>query len=225
MTFLELVNRLKQENGVSGPAYTTLAGISREGQRLKDWIATAWSELQGERPDWLWMKTPFSFQTIDGKQSYSPADMSLPRFNRLQKDSCRIYRTTDGPAGELFLKHTGYPEFRDFYLFGSLRIIKAHPTAITVDPQKNVLLGFTPDDTYTVNGEYYPKPQILSADTDTPEMPEEYHLSIVYFAMQTYGLFESAQEQLVAGKIGGGKLLSRLRLEQTPSIGIGGGFL
>ena len=171
------------------------------------------------------MRTPFSFNTVASQQSYSPTDTSLPRFNRLQKDSCRIYRTSDGAAGELFLEHMGYPEFRDYYLFGAKRAVEARPLSIAVDPSKNILLGFTPDAIYTVNGEYYVKPQVLSADTDTPEMPEEYHLAIVYFAMQNYGLFESAAEQLAAGRSGGGKLLSRLRLEQSPNITIGGGFL
>jgi hypothetical protein len=83
------------------------------------------------------------------------------------------------------------------------------------------MLGSLPDDVYKIMGEYQTKATNLVADTDVPEMPEAYHLMIVYKAMQSYGLYEAAPEVLSRGQIEYQKLLTQIEREQIPDVYLG----
>jgi len=50
-------------------------------------------------------------------------------------------------------------------------------------------------------------------------------MAIVYKAMQKYGLFEVANEQVAAGKEGYDKMLSRMLAEYTPMVMTVGSFI
>jgi hypothetical protein len=57
MTFVELVERLRMECGVSGPTIETVQGsLPREIARLKAWTITAWDAIQRKHPDWVFMR-------------------------------------------------------------------------------------------------------------------------------------------------------------------------
>ena len=68
-----------------------------------------------------------------------------------------------------------------------MRTTFSRPTVISFEPDKGIAFGPIPDIVYHINGEYYKKPIEFSADTDTPRIPERYHMLIVYKAMQYYG--------------------------------------
>jgi hypothetical protein len=135
-------------------------------------------------------------------------------------DSFRIYLKSAGVANEIFLSQIDYSSFRDFYLTGTRRTNQARPTTITVTPSKDLALGFIPNDVYTVTGEYYHKPVTLAADADTPTMPERYHMLIVYRAMEKYGLFEAAQEQVTIGQQYYSEMMARMQFDQAPAFGL-----
>ena len=226
MDFIGLINRAKSECGIAGNPITALTGNSNEMIRLAGWVSTAWQDVQTERQDWRFMRKPFTVNTVADVQSYSPASASISDYSKWKDDSFRIYRTADGVDNEQFLTHwEDYSEFRDYYLFSSLRSQRSTPTDIVIDPDDNLLLGFTPDDVYTVVGEYYRKPQELTLATDTPIIPSEFHMIIVYETMISYGYFNVASEQLSRGREKLAKLKSRLLQKYSPIIGIGDSFI
>lgn len=222
MTYIELVNRCKSECGIAGNPITLLTGNSNEITRLAGWVSSAWVDIQQERQDWRFMRKPFTVNTVANTQSYSASDASISDFSKWKDDSFRIYRTADGEDNEQFLTHwKDYSEFRDFYLFSSLRSQRGQPNDIVIDPDDNLLLGYTPDDIYTVIGEYYRSPQVLTLATDTPIIPSEFHMIIVYETMISYGYFNVASEQLSRGREKLAKLKSRLLQKYSPTIGVG----
>jgi hypothetical protein len=162
--------------------------------------------------------------TLAGKQSYSVGsgatyDINLSDFAKWRSDSFRSYLKSAGIATQIILsQYYNYSDFRDFYLLGSRQLVTARPLYITVAPDRSLVLGFTPNDIYVVTGEYYRTPQVLSADADIPLMPDRFHMAIVYKAMMKYGLFESAAEQIEAGKAGYSMIANRLMAEYTPII-------
>ena len=165
--------------------------------------------------------------TLLGKQSYSLAEIGIEStFASWRNDSFRQYLQSAGIATQIILQqYYNYSEFRDFYLLGSRQLVTGRPLYVTVAPDKSVLFGFTPNDIYVTSAEYYRTPQILSADTDEPLMPARYQMMIVYLAMQKYGLFEAAQEQIQAGQAGYNKLMNRMRIEYTPMTMATGSFI
>lgn len=226
MTFLQLVNSLKQETGVAGADFSTVSGLTKEPKRLADWIAQSWLEIQMERTDWDFMRKAVTFNTVDGQQQYHVGDgldIDIDDFGSWRNESFRSYIQSAGVATEIILtQYYSYSGFRDFYMLGSRRLVTGRPLYITINPNdRSLLLGFTPNDIYVVSGEYFQTPQVLTADADEPIMPSRYHMAIVYKAMMKYGLFMSAQEQITAGQQGYSMLFNRMINDQTPIVQIG----
>lgn len=226
MTFLELVNRLKQETGVSGDDLTTLVGVVKEQKRLKDWINRAYQEIQLHRQDWDWLRKTATFNTVADQQVYhvgSGLDIDVSDFGYWRNGSFRSYLQSAGVGTEVILEqYLDFAQFRDYYLLGSRKLVTGRPLYYTINPaDKAILLGFTPDNVYVVEGEYFRAPHELSADADEPLMPPRYHMAIVYLAMVKYGMFEAAGEQIEAGRSGYSMLLHRMLADQTPIVQVG----
>lgn len=226
MNFLELCSRLGTESGVSG-SISTVTGVTGEWSRIVNWIQQAWVEIQEENPEWNWMRKPVSFDTIANQSTYTPtsAPISLTDFASWREDSFRIYLTSAGVGTEWLLPFRDYNSFRDYWLLSSRKITYARPTEITVAPNKDLILGLAPDSIYTVSGEYYKQPVILSADADTPDMPSRFHMAIVYRAMMFYGGYESASDAYSRGESQYKAMMNNIRYDQMPSITRGGSLI
>jgi hypothetical protein len=226
MTFLQIVQRLRQECGVPGDGPNTVLNQVRELKRLVDWASQAYIELQEEEAEWEWMRTSTTFNTTAGKNSYNPlTELNLTQFGHWRNYSFRIYLTSAGFGNQILLSQCDYNTFRDYYLYGIRQTTQARPTVITVAPDRSLFLGLVPNDVYTVSGEYYRTPQILDEDIDVPEIPSRWHMAIVYKAMIKYAMFESAPEVLAAATENYNKMLNRIRREQMPPITIGMPFV
>ncbi len=196
-TYLELVNRARQEGGASGAALSSLGGVlSQESQRFKNWIDDAWRRLQIEFHDWQFMRADFTLPLVAATQEYDFTDASLTSFRRWKQDSFRIYLTASGVGAESWLTYLPWEDFRDRYLFGAQRAVQGAPVHFTVKPDKTLAFGPVPDDAYTVLGEYYKAPSTLVADGDEPTIAEEHHMLLVWYALRDYALYESAPEVL-----------------------------
>ena len=222
MTFLKLVQRLRQECAVSGQAPATLKDQPADIQRLTNWVNTAWLDVQLLQEDWFFMRSSFSFPTVARQFTYTPVGVGLSSFSTWKKDSLRIYPTASGPGGETFLPWMQYDSWRDCYQFGSLRTSYQRPNVFSIDPQHNIVLGATPDGVYTINGEYYTQPLELVAETDVPSIPSQYQMLIVYRAMMYYGAYEAAPDVTAMGKVEFDKLMARLRRHEMDTILFGG---
>lgn len=221
LSFLQMVQRLRQEAGVSGSPPTTVVGQSGEFKRLVDWVSTAWMDLQNERRDWFFMRQAVSFNTVATQQSYTAAQAGISTFGNFKLDSFRQYRVAAGVASEYYLDYMPYDVFRETHLFGSMRTRTQLPLNFTVDPQKNFVIGPIPDDIYNINGEGYAMPTELALDADRPTLPPQYHMMLVWRALMHYGTYEAAQEAFSRGKEGYDSMKRQLMIDQLPTFTIG----
>lgn len=91
MNFLQIVNRVRQNCGVSGADYVTTAGLQGEGLRLCNWVAEAYQSIQAMREDWQWMRKTIAFPTMTGRATYSAALMGITDFGMWARDTWRNY--------------------------------------------------------------------------------------------------------------------------------------
>ena len=228
MNLLALVNRMRRECGVATSDLTTVVGASGESQRITDWVVQAWTEIQEEHPEWNWLRSTVSFDTIANQFEYTPTDaipvgIALTDFGSWDEESFRIYLTATGTPDEMFLEYRDYANFRDLYQFSSFRTTYMRPLSLAVRPNdKALLLGPTPDTVYTVVGEYFTSPVELALDADTPAMPSRFHMAIVYRAMQSYALYEAAPEVMTRGQTGYNEMLKRIEFDQLMPVTTGG---
>lgn len=227
MNFLQLVAKTHQKIGAAGPAPTTVTGQTGEMKDIIDWVQEAWHLIQAEEPFWKWMRQDFAFQTTAGQSAYLP-NVVAPQTGVmdwamwLTHDSWRAYKTAAGRADESFLVCWDYQIYRDTFDFGLQSQISQKPTVFSIrDRDSAILLGNTPDDVYTITGQYQQAPIELEDDEATPGMPVRFHMAIVYRAMMLYASFESAPEVYADGETEYNKLMAALRLDQLDEINFG----
>tara|TARA_R110000868_G_scaffold319759_1_gene580702 strand:+ start:5254 stop:5964 length:711 start_codon:yes stop_codon:yes gene_type:complete len=234
MDFLELCQRTSRECGASGAMTTTVDQVGTF-QNIVDWVGTAWEDLQTQHDDWWWMRSSnlngagMSFTTVSAQSAYplgsgaGTVGVTAANFGKWVKDSFRCYTTTVGFSNELPLDQISYDVWRNAYMMGSMRSVTTRPVVIAEGPGKALFLGPPPNALYTITGDYFTAPSVMSDDTDEPTgLPDQYHMLIVYKAMESYGMFEAASEVVTRAQKESRKYLNRLEVLQLPTVHFAG---
>lgn len=223
-TYLQLGQDLHREARYAGLAPTTLQNQLGQSADIAAWIKDAWSDIQRDydgRWKFLWRK--FTFNTVASTDTYAygavtdvDAAGAITRFHAWEiagrREIPKIYLTSAGVSTERFLIFIDWDAFEQIYNIGTQNA--AMPVHISIDPQDRLVLGPTPNDIYTVTGDFWRSPQELSADSDEPECPAHFHKAIVYQAMAKYGYSNVAQEAIMRANSEGGRLMAALRKNQ-----------
>lgn len=234
MNYLGLGQRLVRECGISG-TLLTMQNQTGEMARVVDWIGTAWEELQSEHDDWDFLRSSnilglgASFATVAGQASYplgtgaGTCGISVATFGKWDRETFRNYTTTVGTSNETPLDWMPFDNWRDAYMLGANRSVQTRPVAFAIGPDKSICLGPPPNALYTITGDYFRAPTIMSDDTDVPTgLPVRWHMDIVYRAMLMYAGYESAPEVLQRGNSGHSKLAAQMEAQYTPEIAFAG---
>ncbi|MBF0260291.1 MAG: hypothetical protein HQL97_00465 [Magnetococcales bacterium] len=225
MTFLQLVQRLRQECGVSGTGPVTTIAQVGEYKRLVDWIVEAWLEIQGLRPDWKFLRTSTSWATIADQYAYTPLQCGIAAdtFGAWVRHEMRQYNTAAGLRSEMPVYYMPYDRWRRQYNLGGLRDHAGPPREFAVAPDQSLVLGPKPPVGYTMTGDYYKAPVTLTLNADVPALPPGFsHMIIVYAAMMKYAAYESSAEVYAEGERGYTPLLCRLEVGQLEEITLQG---
>lgn len=161
-TLLALTNEVLRRAGQTEVA--TVTGSRAPALQVKDFINAIYFEmLQFLKVDRLLKQT--TLDTLAGMSAYSPAaDADL---NAIAPDS-----VMEADSG-ILLKRVDYSYPLKFGVSATGR-----PDSWYVQGD-NLMLYPVPDTIYTIRYHYYVKPQTLSADADTTELPEEWEKTLV----------------------------------------------
>ena len=230
-TFLEIVNDVARESGISGAAASVSAVTGQTGQALRfvEWVAQSYKSIQGRHYNWRWLRSRFTVNTTSGDDEYAGTDCTDSRLSAVITrfkswipyddnggPNCKIYLTSGGVGGERWLQMMPWSHFRAIYRIGSQN--NGAPAYFSIDPQNNLVLGPKPDAVYTIQGEYQMSAQVLAANGDTPEMPSDYHDLIVFEALARYARFSAAPEVLAQAEREASRLTRQLEANQLPQI-------
>jgi hypothetical protein len=226
VTYIQLIQRLWQEAGASGtsPGPTTVTGATGETLRLANWIAEAWMEIQRKHRDWGWMRSSASFTTVAGQMQYplgsgaGTVGVTAATHGMWAVGTGRSYVTATGNTSEAFVDPIDYDVWRDHWNFGGFRSSRARPYEVAVAPDKSLCLGPNVDSIYTVTHDYFTAPVALSADADTPSMPDRFHMAIVWRALMEYGSYENAPEAYDRGEKNFKSLMRELEADRLPQM-------
>ena len=234
MNRLQLCNSLMVECAIPGPMQTTL-NQTGELARVVGWIDQAWNDVQTEHDDWNWMRSSVllgggaSFATVAGQAFYplgtgaGTSGIQLANFAKWAKGTFRNNTTATGFLDEIFMDQIPYDAWRDGYMYGAQRTVQTRPMAVAIGPGEEVCVGPPPNGLYTVTGDYFRAPTVMSSDTDTPTgLPAAQHMIIVYRAMWKYAGYEAASEVYQTGKENWGIMLAQLEAIKMPEVRVGG---
>jgi hypothetical protein len=229
-TYLQLCQKLRRQAGsVAGTGPVTVLSQTGQLQKIVEWTQDAWLEIQGKHDNWFWMRSSFTLNTVGGTDTYAfgaatdtRAGATITRFKRWWADD-PYWRFTGflaagGVGAQYWLNWMPWNDFRQIYKFGNQQTVQGPPAHVTVDPDRQIVLGPIPDAVYTIRGDYQRGPQILAANGDTPDMPEAYHDLIVYRAMEKAGADSIGAEVFQRGVYEGNRMLRQLEMNQLPMI-------
>lgn len=224
-TYLELAQDFHEETVDSGTISTVVSQTGQAGRAAR-WIKDAWTELQLDRQDWKWMRKSFTVNTVASTAAYAYGDCTdtetsspIARFSRWYRNSFKCYLQSDGVATEYPLMWMSWDRFRRIYQYGAQT--DGMPVSVSQSPNGDFVIGPAPDDVYVVSADYHLGAQILAADADEPEMPDQYHKLIVYEAMAKYGGRNIAPEAMIRANAEGGRLRFNLEQNQLPALTYG----
>lgn len=226
MTFLELCQRTAVECGIT----RSLSAVTGQSGRMLDvvnWVNTAWEMIQNKHPNWHFMRSGFTLNTIAADGDYPPDEFTdtrstalISNFSSWILDSFKIYDSTVGVAEQAPFRHIGYPRFIDHYRTGA--VATNRPAAFTVRPYDSaILLGPAPNGIFVLTGEYWRAASAMAANGDEPGMPAQFHMAIVWQAVQLYAMNEEAPTLIATSGNSLATYMSRLENNQLPEIEFG----
>lgn len=226
MNLLQLANRALLEFGVTTQPLTTTVGQVGEIGLLISQLQSAWIDIQADHQDWDFMLASTSFETVAGQAVYThDTDIGLTDFGKWDTDTFRNYVTSVGDISEVFMDVVPYDTWRNSYQYGALRYTQSRPLQFTVTPEKAIGLGPVPTSDYTVTCNYFKAPSELASDTSSPSMPSQYHMAIVYRAMISWGMYQSAGELVQRGREEFDKTMRRLAIDRLPQMQFSGALV
>lgn len=199
MNFLQLVNRTKSEAGISGHGLVTVEGQTGEMARLIDWVRTAYVEIQNMQP-WNWLWQPLAHVLTLGKSVYSPTvDFGVQPLD-WRPDRFYLYEPGKGRGSRWRVPRL------DWRLFDAQtpEPRPGVPLVLAIKPNRDIAFSALPDRALVFEGEFRYTPEVLIENTDTPSMPEQYHMAIVWKAVMLYAQYEEATTlyQLAGAQLG-----------------------
>lgn len=234
MNKLQLVQRYARDIKMTTIPDTTVVSAStpRDWQRAYDYIDEAWLDIQTEREDWDWMLSSrslgggASFPTVANQFTYElgvgagTIGIAENTFRAWKERTFRCYLTSIGTRDEQYLGDQDFDVWQNTWEFNANRQAPSRPTVVAIGPRDSLSLGPAPDAAgYTITGDYWLKATQMAADADVPtNLPEEYHLAIVYGAMKKYGGRAPAPEIFQVGDMEYARYMNMLTNWRLPRL-------
>jgi hypothetical protein len=218
VNLLELAKRLHRESLRSGAGPVAIEGSTKEVLRLFDWISDAWYDLQIEPRDWKWMRRDADVPLTIGQREYTASNFALTDFRRWlapSDDRCaRVYPVANPSSVTALVPSGSYDRFLTDFV--DVPPKDGAPHHWIISPTESILIAPAPDAAYRFKAAYQSKPFRLEVETDEPDMPEEFHLLLVWRALMELASIDAATEVYVRAKANHDALRSDLISDQGP---------
>lgn len=221
-TFLQLCIDVSRESGAVGRAPSAVTGQTGRQEKVVSWTREAWRNLQLSQPNWAWMRKTFTGSLNVGVGSYSAITFGITeRFGGWISDQpnyrpMSLYNPSIGIKDEANITEISFEQWRRSYDIGEQTLQK--PTRYCIAPDRTLRFGAIPDATYIVRGEYRAAPQELMANNDVPELPEEFHMIIVWAAIMLMAKHDESVTGLQAAVDTYKPMLYQLQESQLPMV-------
>lgn len=201
MNVIEICQRIHREAGFSGTGPTSLSGNVGQHQHVVDWLQQVWIELQNEHP-WKWMRKTKQFTLTSGKGNYTLADLTLRStddeknaLGRWYMKRAHIWKTSEGYDSHGWLRFLSREQWNYHYRYRS--VSDDTPQFWTILDDRSVQLVPAPSSSdWTVALDYFRRPYKWKEDTTddsaVPDLPEEYHMLLVWLALRNETIHDEA---------------------------------
>lgn len=221
MKYVELVDALRREGGVSGVPggkITTLQGsLPAEIERIKYWIRDAWRDIQTEQTNWRFLFREAAHPIPQYTSVIYPPEFEARTVAEWDPCTARIGPVGHGRHRSHPLIVENYRDMRDWMQTHPGH--RAMPCRLSIHPRTEAIhLSPIADKEYEFFYDYWRVPQDLDEDNEEPIMPDRFHMLIVWRAIERYGSYQVAPDVLQRAERYGGQLMSALMHDQLPPL-------
>lgn len=220
MNFIGLVRETWVESGRSGAGPGSVTQISGDALRITACVRDAWLAIQAMPRNWRWMRRTAAV-ALPAQMSHATTAFDATRLSHFVDES-EEYRPTaylaSNPANEWPLRQLDWERFRSMFVVGQHQ--PGPPQLWSVDDQGQLRIGPTPNQGYTYRFDYVVTPQVLAADTDTPEMPAQFHPAIKWRAVMQRSLQDNDASTYDRARVHYEEIESALISRQGERIGV-----
>lgn len=181
MNFLQICRDVRLKTGLQGTGPSTVVSASGIEELLVGAVKDAYDNIQNFREEWRWLL---------GREDVTLPDSSTER--NLSQALGPSYRFKKWYKSRFYAKKTGedsyYPvywmDWEDF-IYYNINITDAQDLRyFSIRPEDKAIVYPLLNGEHTLKVEYQKSNQVLSADTDVPELPLDFHRLIVYAAVE-----------------------------------------
>lgn len=185
-TFSQLYN-----DGLRLADQTSGGGSALAKQIIQDGINESYSEISSIR-DWKTLENNTTVSAVSGTEEYTPITNSttIPRIRRIE--------SVKDETNKLFISEERRENFEKMYPYvastdtGTPSIW--YQSGYTSTRDIKIKLYKIPNSSITYRVTYYEEPLALTADTDVPRIPDQFHYGLVYLGLAKY--FEYEKEKI-----------------------------
>jgi len=209
-----------------GTAPTTTVAQTGFLYEITQWVNDAYSDIQQEQQYWNWKRSrTFSLALSNGVATYSRAtiqvqlptwDYIIPMVDRSGTPYVLVHRTSVGFSDQTLCFFIPYQDWRGYKDRGT--IPSGKPVYYTELPDKSLSFYPTPDAAYTVTTDYRKVLDVLSGDSDTPEMPDQYHEAIAWGAAALWALQRESANKYAAFRDKRDEIMDKMRVDELPVL-------
>ena len=173
MNFLQIAQEVSQIVGLQGTIQSVSTVTGYQAVVVK-YVQNAYHDIQSYRDEWKYLRTSTDISLVQGDTSAAPqSDLSKWDMRHIYYDSKP-------------LRVVSY----DYYIQSEQSSSsQGEPSLVALEPTTRYLYFNPSDSSYTVTAYYWTTPEALSANTDEPSIPAEFHKLIVYRATADFASF------------------------------------
>jgi len=223
LTRLVLTQRLGRWSGQIDPSEitTTVGTLALHVGNLVAFIDQAWVDIQlSQHMRWLWMRAR-SVNTValtPGTNTLALSAISattnrvLPFLAQDTNPLRYILLTHPTTAAISKVEYVPYTGWRGYYDRGTRP--SGRPARYTSRPDGTLEFDPNPDVAYTIDCDYIKLPTELAADANTPDMPNHFHMLVVWWAMVHLMDFDEKGGRYQTADRAYKRMINRLNIEQ-----------
>ncbi len=217
--FLQICQRVRSEAGISGSGPATVVAQVGQLERVVNWAAESWLDIQNARSDWRFQWKQQSIALEAGVYQRSPTAISA-YVDKIDDARCFLYRQSIGNADA---QPIDYEPWEIYSLAHSrwANFPTGRPSVFTFSPDLKLQFPCYLDDDYTMIVEYYQDPQILEADADTTRLPRKYIMAIVWNAVMKYADNEESGARRATAERQYRRIYANMVRTETPPVRLG----
>lgn len=208
MNFLELAQETRRLSGVGGAGPVNVEQATGIELKIVNYVKNAWIDIQAHPKPWKWMWRDYEVDLVPGPGTQplqtiiDTREYALINCDKVRVKTFRSYLTATGVTDRQRMTFVPWTRFRRRYSVVDEQADR--PIQVTRSPNGDLVFYPKPDAIYSIEFECFNRPSQLVANGDVPEMPEEFHMLIVYEALKRFGKAENAEEVMLLGEAAGG---------------------